>query len=71
MVVGWEWLIRVSIIISFGINPRRGGSPPRERSRIEMDNEVFEFMGWEEGSCLMLYRLIIWRRIIRDPDVRQ
>ena len=39
--VGWECLIRAYITISLGANPNRGGRPPRERRRIEIDVEVF------------------------------
>lgn len=63
--------MRVNIIINLGAKPRRGGRPPRERRRIEIDRDDFGFMTWKEGNCLILYRLRIWRRIIRDPDVME
>lgn len=63
--------MRVNITISLGANPSRGGRPPKERRRIEIDKDDFEFMAWKEGNCLMVYKLRMWRRIMRDLDVRE
>ena len=34
--------MRVNITISFGANPRRGGRPPRDRSKMEIDRDDLE-----------------------------
>ena len=66
-----EQLIRAYITINLGANPRRGGSPPRERMRIEMEVVVFGWSGLGDGSCLMEYVFRRCSKNIRDPDVMQ
>ena len=39
--------------MSFGINPRRGGRPPRDKRRTAKINEIFWGDETREGNCLI------------------
>jgi len=50
--IGIEILVNCKIIISFGRNPRRGGSPLRDK--IVRSREVFCIF-FKEGFCEILF----------------